>query len=187
MRVCGTNITRAAIIVLAVLAATISIGCSDDVVTAHPTISPVSRQFADVFRLAQVMTPEQGPETPIVRISGATWEGDLVAIADVSEANAKIFDHEGSLVAVVGRRGEGPGEFRGPRFPAIHDGHLYVADDNLVRISVWTLDGALDQEIQVEGNYIADFAMSSDGRFVLAGSGFGHSGDESFSRTGRAG
>lgn len=72
-------------------------------------------------RLERVITPEQSMESRIVRISGASWNGDRFAIADVAEANAKLFSVDGSLLAAVGRSGEGPGEFTAARYPAFAD------------------------------------------------------------------
>ena len=53
------------------------------------TIEPTARPFAEMFRLVRAFTPEQSPESPIVRISGATWSGNEFAIADVSEGDYK--------------------------------------------------------------------------------------------------
>jgi hypothetical protein len=35
---------------------------------------------------------------------------------DVSQGNAKLFGRDGALQAVLGRKGEGPGEFESPRY-----------------------------------------------------------------------
>ena len=136
-------------------------------------IEPEARPFGEMFRLVRVITPEQSAESPIVRISGGAWDGNRFAIADVSEANAKLFSIDGSRFATVGRSGEGPGEFMAARYPALADGRMLVADGALGRVSVWTENGELEREIQVEAGYVSDFALLPDGRLVFSGSGFG--------------
>ncbi|MCY3678584.1 MAG: hypothetical protein F4Z31_06625 [Gemmatimonadetes bacterium] len=147
-------------------------GCDDGAGT-DSTITPVEMPFADKFQLEQVITPEQSMESPIVRISGVSWNGDRFAIADVSEANAKLFSIDGSLLATVGRSGEGPGEFTAARYPALADGRLFVADGALGRVSVWTESGELERDIQIGAGFISDFALLPDGRLVFTGIGFG--------------
>ena len=139
------------------------------------TIVPAEMPFAEMFRLVRVITPEQSTEDPIALISGASWDGGHIAIADVSESNVKLFDSDGIRVATVGRRGEGPGEFMQPRYPQLSDGRLFVADGALGRVSVWTITGELDREIETRIAYISAFAAMSDGRLVFAGQGFGDS------------
>ena len=137
------------------------------------TIEPTARPFAEMFRLVRVIIPEQSPESPIVRISGATWSGNGFAIADVSEGNAKLFDSDGVRIATVGRSGEGPGEFVSARYPELVNTRLFVADGGSGRVSVWTTSGELDREIVHGIGYVSGFAVLSDGRLVLAGDGFG--------------
>ncbi|MDE2975115.1 MAG: hypothetical protein OXU64_10445 [Gemmatimonadota bacterium] len=159
-----------------VILAGLCTACSNDM-EPNRTVAPAARSFSDMFHLVRVVTPQQSLESPIVRISGATWDGNNFAIADVSEGNAKLFDGDGRLVAIVGRHGDGPGEFRSPRFPELHADRLYVADGDLRRVSVWTRDGALDREIPLDAGFVSDFAILSDGRIALAGEGFGKAGE----------
>ena len=159
-----------------VIVAALSTACSNDMEPKR-IVAPSARAFSDMFQLVRVLTPQQSLESPIVRISGAAWNGRDFAIADVSERNAKVFDGDGNLVAIVGRHGEGPGEFRSPRFPELLASHLYVADGDLRRVSVWTRAGVLDREIPVDAGFVSDFAILSDGRMALAGEGFGDAGE----------
>ncbi len=139
------------------------------------TIVPTEMPFAEMFRLVRVVTPEQSPESPIALISGARWDGDRIAIADVSEGNAKLFDSDGSLIATMGRSGEGPGEFTSARHIDFLDGRLLVAGGQGGRVSVWTGGGELDREIEIRLGYVSDFAALPDGRLVFTGQGFGRS------------
>ncbi len=154
-----------ALLTLALLA---SIAC-DDGTSKDPTIVPTGMPFDEMFQLVQVLTPEQTPESPIALISGASWDGGSIAIADGSEGNAKLFDSDGSLIAAMGRSGEGPGEFRSARHPQLLDGQLYMADGQLGRVSVWTGGGELEREIDFRFGFVSDFAVLPDGRLVFAG------------------
>ena len=140
------------------------------------TIEPEGQPFDEMFRLVRVITPEQSPESPIVRISGTTWDGDRFAIADVAEGNAKVFDRDGSRIVTVGRTGEGPGEFQAARLPQFVNGALFVADGSLGRVSVWTESGDLDREIDFRVGHGSDFAVLRDGRILFSGVGLGRSG-----------
>jgi hypothetical protein len=52
-----------------------------------------------------------------------------ILVTDLVQANAKLYDSTGHLVRVVGRPGNGPGEFRFPRFPQFaRDGRIVVAE-----------------------------------------------------------
>ena len=161
----------AALLTVALLA---SATC-DDGTSKDPTIVPTGMPFAEMFQLVQVITPEQTPESPIALISGASWDGGRIAIADASEGNAKLFDSDGSLVATVGRHGEGPGEFRSARHPQLLDGQLFMADGQLGRVSVWTGGGELEREIDFRFGFVSDFAVLSHGRLMFAGLGFADS------------
>jgi hypothetical protein len=78
-----------------------------------------------------------------VRVSGLDFDRrGRVAIADVSEGNVKVYDRGGQLLQVVGRKGEGPGEFSQPRYPRFTpDGGLYVGDGQLGRVSRFDSNG----------------------------------------------
>ena len=158
-----------ALLTLSLLAIT---ACGDGTPN-DPTISPVEASFDEMFRLVQVLTPEQTPESPIALISGTSWDGGRIAIADVSEGNAKLFESDGSLIATMGRSGEGPGEFGEAREPQLMGGRLYVADGARGRVSVWTGGGELEREIDVRLGFVSGFAALSDGRLVFSGMGFG--------------
>lgn len=49
-------------------------------------------------------------------------------VADAGAHDVKVFDAQGRLLKVLGRRGEGPGEFNFPTHLALRDGTLYVTD-----------------------------------------------------------
>jgi DNA-binding beta-propeller fold protein YncE len=61
-------------------------------------------------------------------------------VSDTGAHDIKVFDREGALQRVLGRRGEGEGEFNYPTHLAFADGLLYVTDTMNSRIQV--LEGA---------------------------------------------
>lgn len=103
-------------------------------------------EFRDVFHLEREIRLEEGDTAVITRIDWLAVSDDgRLAIPDAMESQARVFDPDGRLLANLGRRGEGPGEFRRPRFTAFaDDGSLYVADSNLPRITRFTPSFALD-------------------------------------------
>jgi hypothetical protein len=63
-------------------------------------------------------------------ISGIALDRDgRIYASDLTEVQVVVFSPAGKLLATIGRKGQGPGEFEGPSGPAIGaDGALYVRD-----------------------------------------------------------
>ncbi len=64
-----------------------------------------------------------------------------IFVADTYAHDIKIFDNDGQLLKVIGRQGEGKGEFNYPTFLAFASGELYVADTLNSRIQVFADGG----------------------------------------------
>jgi DNA-binding beta-propeller fold protein YncE len=62
--------------------------------------------------------------------------GDLY-VADTYAHDIKVFDPQGRLLRVLGRRGEGEGEFNFPTHMAFANGSLYVTDTLNSRVQVY--------------------------------------------------
>jgi DNA-binding beta-propeller fold protein YncE len=58
-------------------------------------------------------------------------------VADTGAHDIKVFSDGGDLLAVIGRRGSGPGEFNFPTHLAYADGALYVTDTLNHRVQVF--------------------------------------------------
>lgn len=103
---------------------------------------------------AQAVCDAHGAETARVKSSigagaGATsvvfvrpaavlpLEGGRVAVLDSGEPAVKFFDAQGRQTAVVGGRGQGPGEFLRPTGMGGRDGRIWVVDSGLRRLSVF--------------------------------------------------
>jgi hypothetical protein len=150
-------------------------GCADT-----PQSDPSNEALVDVeqvepfsagFELVDSIVLEQRPDAPIVRVSGLARRDDgILALADVSEGNVKLFAPDGRLHRILGRKGQGPGEFIAPRHLAFGpDGRLLVVDGQLGRLSRFTPDGNLEQTVTLEAGFpVMGFHLLPDGRYAVA-------------------
>lgn len=85
------------------------------------------------------ITPARTDTAAIARISGFdSYRSDRFLIADVSEADVKVFSSSGPLIARLGRKGSGPEEFQSPRYARFIDAdRIVVADAELMRLTWW--------------------------------------------------
>ncbi|MFC1529092.1 6-bladed beta-propeller [Gemmatimonadota bacterium] len=70
-------------------------------------------------------------------------------ILDSGNTRIAVFDDNGVFARSIGREGEGPGDFRRPGTPIIHDGHLQIYDLGLRRLSIFTTDGEFVEVISL--------------------------------------
>ncbi len=169
-----------------------SMGRDDDGRTKEAGSSPPEIPgFLSAFHLIDSIELEQRPDLPIVRVSGLALSHDRrLALADASESNVKLFDLRGRLLAVLGRNGSGPGEFRQPRFPRFDGaGRLLVADGQLNRITVFDANGKLSSTIALDGmTLLMGLQLGDRSEFYLTGAGRGgrlvHLADSSGKTTG---
>ena len=83
--------------------------------------------------------------------------GKRIYVADTYAHDIKVFDDDGRLVATIGHRGEGPGEFNFPTFLAFANGKLYVTDAMNSRIEVFGDEGeVLKLKFGSRGLYLGD-------------------------------
>ena len=66
----------------------------------------------------------------------------LLYVADTYAHEVKVFDDQGRLVRVIGRRGDGDGEFNYPSHLAFVRDELYVTDTMNSRVQVFAHDGS---------------------------------------------
>ena len=81
----------------------------------------------------------------------------LLYVSDTSAHSIKVFDASGTLVRVIGRRGEGPGEFNFPTHLALVRGELYVTDTLNNRVQVFDAEaGAALRSLGTRGLYVGN-------------------------------
>jgi len=141
------------------------------------TSKPCSRatRFAQCYVLRDSITLFQDLKTPIVRIAAVevSTRGEII-VADPSEAHVKVFRSNGSLLRVLGRKGEGPGEFFQPSgLRLTKAGQLHVLDPRVRRVSVFDAQYKFLRTIRLPDDigFVTAMAVDSLGQYYLAGIG----------------
>ncbi len=105
----------------------------------------------------------------------------LTYVADTYAHDVKVFDDEGRLVNLIGRRGEAPGEFNFPVYLAFARGELYVTDTMNSRIQVFSADGdVLQRQFGNRGLYVGNLvrpkgvAVDHEGNVYVVESYYDH-------------
>lgn len=129
--------------------------------------------FADAFALVDTIALEEPDSAVVARLSGIDVgpNGDI-AIADASEANVKVYERDGRLLRVLGRKGGGPGEFSEPRYPRFRrDGSLLVAEGD-GRVSVFASSGDFVRSYRLDRTvFISSFDVLPGGDLLTASVG----------------
>lgn len=88
------------------------------------------------------ITPRAGAAAPFLSrpVAVVCGEGD-VYVLDAADGDIKVFGRDGAYRRTLGRRGQGPGEFRLPNDLDVFDGRLYVADTANRRLQILDVDG----------------------------------------------
>jgi hypothetical protein len=144
-----------------------------------PSIPIEAASFHDHFELVATVTPEQSEANPIVYLSGGLITPQRIGIVDVSQGNAKLFGRDGALQAVLGRKGEGPGEFESPRYLLEDEGgRIIVGDAGSPRITTFALAGDTVSEIaHPPVPWLGGLDLMSNGSFVMSTSEIGPDAD----------
>ncbi len=110
----------------------------------HGQDVPLVADFPEVYRVGGFDAPEwaEFSTSPLVNFDAA---GRLYAL-DSSAAHVVVVDQSGALVRIVGRPGEGPGEFNQTgAFVVWSDGRLAVADIGHNAYQVFAPDGEFER------------------------------------------
>ncbi len=79
-----------------------------------------------------------------------------IYVADTHAHDIKEFDDDGKLLKVIGRRGEGDGEFNFPTHLAFAGDKLYVTDTLNSRIQIFDADGKMIEKFGKRGLFVGD-------------------------------
>ena len=146
-------------------------------------LAPTSAQSADAgpgelrqFRFDSIPLARIGdePEEPLYDVCGIVVlpSGGFV-IGEGSTNTLRFFDSDGSLTKVVGRSGEGPGEFTRLYWVRRYGDRLFAYDSSQRRLSEFTLGGDLVGTVTVNPvpPYVAALVTGvfSDGTFLVRG------------------
>lgn len=93
----------------------------------------------------------EGPASLFGRLGPMTVGANgSIYVVDQSAKQVWLLDEEGKRLGTRGRRGRGPGEFEYPGQIAASGDLLWVAANSRRRVLVWTLDGALREELELD-------------------------------------
>ena len=88
--------------------------------------------------------------------------GEYFIVSDSNEHCIKVFNREGHFQYKFGKKGEGDGEFRCPRFLSVTQSkHLLVCDRKNHRIQVFELDGKFVGKFGTNGSRFGEFNGTS--------------------------
>jgi hypothetical protein len=143
--------------------------CSEPSSTSRPTVvdsagvrivtnESGSIESAQVWSLSATPAVAIGtganPDVPLFKVSFVLpLDRDRVAVATNSPSHVRIFEGSGTLVATLGREGEGPGEFSNDiaSVVALGEDSLAVWDRGRRRMWVFTEDGRYMREVDLSG------------------------------------
>lgn len=124
----------------------------------------LEKVFDEVDRVRLAGSTEQ----PIGGISGLSFHpAGRIAVADRQSHRVFVFGSEGELLGILGRPGEGPGEFEAPLDVAFGpDGRLFVAEAGSPRITAFDAALALDTILHLGQAQYATRLASVGGRLL---------------------
>ncbi len=73
-----------------------------------------------------------------------------IYVVDLGDARVQVFDESGEYLRTLGRKGQGPGEFKAPMAVAMAGKLIVVSDPNASKLSIW----------DSKGNHIGDRMMA---------------------------
>lgn len=128
--------------------------------------------FDDVFTIEQTITLQGTDEFPIHAPGDPYISGERIYLTDFQANQVAVFDTTGELVEVIGREGEGPGEFRMPlAVRPGQDGMVYVIERGNLRIQV--LDESLNSvgivAVGVQGDQLIPLLYEGEQHLIVVG------------------
>ena len=108
------------------------------------------------------------PETGLTVVTGVMVQGDRLLVAQPMEQRLRVFSLTGDFLGFIGRRGEGPGEFREVGFMGVHEGRVWVNDPELRRHQYFDAEGRLVSSARIRGHPGLPASRTADVRAILA-------------------
>lgn len=115
--------------------------------------TPATAPFDSVFELVERVRLEEPDSAPLTGIMDFNVAPDgRFIVVDEGRPQVRIFGPSGNLQRIVGRHGDGPGEFTEPTDAAMdRAGRLYVADDDGSEITRFHSDFTYDTTFPLPG------------------------------------
>lgn len=96
----------------------------------------------------------------------------LIYVADSGNDRVLVFDYEGKLQKIIGRQGQGPGEFSSPTgLDILEEGTLAVADINNNRIQLFDKSWEFVRSINTKEVRVADLVFKDDRIYTISSYG----------------
>jgi outer membrane protein assembly factor BamB len=100
------------------------------------------------------------------------YNRSLIYVADSGNDRVLVFDFEGKLQKIIGRQGQGPGEFSNPTgLDVCEDGTLAVADVNNNRIQLFDKSWEFVKSINTKEVRVADLVFKDDRFYTISSYG----------------
>jgi hypothetical protein len=125
--------------------------------------------FERAFSLERRFELADDPADPIAQPASVALWLDRLIVVDQMQGNVKVFDQDGGRSQVIGRPGDGPGEFRTPMAAApLNDGRLAIYDQRHHRVEFFGRDGSHINGWKVRALGERGFASMNGGdRFLI--------------------
>lgn len=127
-------------------------------------------ELVEVLRLGSL----EGPDDAFGRIMDATIDGrGRILVADGQNHRVSVYDRKGTLIAHLGRRGRGPGEFEAPWRVAVEGrDSILVWDASLSRVSVFSPELRFVRSFRLPPQWLLTSMVAlDDGRLLVAAYG----------------
>ncbi len=86
-----------------------------------------------------------------------------IYVCDAAENHIKVYDENGKFLRLIGRQGEGPGEFNSPVCTGfLSDGTLIVADQGNQRFQLFSSEGDFIDSHKLESSAPGQFIVTKD-------------------------
>lgn len=92
------------------------------------------------------------PESGLTLVGGVIVVGDRLLVAQPMEQRFRVYSLTGEFLEVIGRRGDGPGEFWRLGGVGLHDGRVWIHDPSLRRLQYFDAEGRLVSSVQIRGH-----------------------------------
>lgn len=107
----------------------------------------------DAIEDLRIRGTQDSDEGAFFRVRGiAVDEDGNIYVLDDGDYHVHVFDHSGTHVRTLGRKGQGPGEFQDPTAIAVAGDRLVVSDGGTKRLISWTLDGQHVSDSRLPGS-----------------------------------
>lgn len=154
-----------AALLMAVAACTTAEGKADSSLEKVPVVSSDS-----LFRRVDSVLLVTPTEEAIGMASGVVVLPSSIIVSDITRGNLKVFSRQGRLLKMIGKPGDGPGEFRMPIGMFQDDaGSLVVFDLRRSVLSMWDTAGTLLKERVIPGTWDGVTALPGTDHVLMVG------------------